>query len=554
MIKKLLLKMLFSLYAGLLLSGCSLPVTKLPATPLATASSTPTISMTATIQPTQDQNAATTPPFRTVTKPPLLFPSTPTVSWNTDVIDVNSLGYYPVMQPEWLSNNLANFTVSRPGLSDENIRIDISTRKVMKTDIAQDDTYARSYSPDHAFAVECNEGGRMVRFIDNRLVSSTPLLHATFTGNICSTPIHWAADSSAIAFAGPDQGLYIWRSNGAEPRKIVDGLDQYTSINRSPDSKELVYLKYLPPSQTQTAVIVNLEGRILHEFPVLFGEIGLGWQNQNILVSYSKMEDWFYEIQSGAYLFSWKDMPTGNGIFHQPVQISPDGRWAFIDQGENTHESTSIPRKRIVEKTYTLFDIKAKTGIPLGIQPGNHLAFAGWSADSSKMYLIHLPGEAIFTRDPAMPFGFLSYDLLTGKVELLFSDAVQVKWNLDQSLALVTFAVAGQPGNISLAGGLWKPGSKTVIGQWTIAKQIDYTDSTNIGYDQVSVAWTKDGQSVALCDRSGLVKIINAQGQAKVLTTGLGQNNYMITLLWSPDEQHLLIVYAGRAWVVNVLR
>lgn len=555
---------LFLLFGGIILAGCT-SIASLPTLPSSTPVSTSTYPETATPQLFPEQKTAAIPtatlaptPFRFSPEPSPSFTPTPTVSWNADDIEANWSIYTTAPQPEWLSNTFANLAVSHTDSSDEYIGINIATGKETKTVIGRDDTYTlytKIYSPDHAFVVECDEGGRMVRVKDQSPISSTPLLQADNARYFCSTTIHWADDSSAVAFAGPDQCLYIWRNDGSDPRKIFIGLVQNTDITWSPDSRELAYLIHTSSSQIDTAEIMDLEGRILHEFPVLSGEpYVLRWKTQDVLASVSKYETWFYETQSGSYLFNWEDHPTGGGIRHQSVQFSPDSQWAFIDQGERMHESINIPKRMILDKTYSLFDIKAKISHTLSDRSGNYLVFAGWSADSSKMYLVHLPGELFSTADAAMPFGLDAYDLHTRKVELLLENAIQVKWNAEKSMALVTFATTDQQGNITLAGGLWNPRSKTVVGQWTVANQIIYQDSSSPLYNQVSVAWTKDGQSVAVCDKSGLVKIINAQGQEKVLTTELGQNNGLVTLLWSPDEHHLIVIYAGRAWVVNVLQ
>jgi WD40 repeat protein len=470
------------------------------------------------------------------------------------VIKGNWPEYDTYGQPEWLSNTVARLAKKTAGMSEEFIQIDISAGKSALPVTVAGDSDLRIFSPNRTFAVECGADMRMIRGKDNSMVSSTSLLPPISPGVYCSVFIFWAADESAVSFIAADRNVYVWQSNGAEPKKIAGPLDStYTNIAWSPDSKELIYLKTVSPARIGKAEVVDMDGHVLREVNVLFGDSAIfQWMPQNVLVSISRSETWYYDLNSGNLLFNWKNIPWGDTIWHQSVKFSPDGRWAFIDQGDQMQMSVSEPNRVFPQKIYTLYDIQTKSRRVLLNYLGNYLWFAGWSADSQKLFVVNRPAEPKLVSDPSTPFGLLAYDLQTGKFELLFKDAVQINWNADKSQAFIIFAVPDQHGNLGLAGGLWKPGSKVVIGQWPISDQMVYRDPAGLSSGQVSTVWSNDGQRIAVCDPLGVIKILDTQGHEKILTTEMSVNQGWVSLRWSPDDQHLLIVQGNRAWIVNI--
>jgi hypothetical protein len=568
--KHLPVQILFTMMIALCLGGCSAATTTITGTsqpmdrlaskpPTATVMESPLPIHPSTIippsypAPQQSATIATYPVTRSA-RPTITFTPTPVIHWDVDVIAVNWTDYYAMAQPGWISNTIAKLADVSSNFGGGTITLDISAGKDAKPVLSPISTDERVFSAKRTFAVECGYGMRMVRGSDNSLISVTALLPAIQFDVPCSRYLAWAADESSLAFMTADRNVYVWQSNGAEPRKIFGPLESnYIDISWSPDSRQLAFLKSVTPERIATAVIVDHDGRVLHEFRVLFGDAPTFiWKTPNVLASISRSETWYYDIQSGALLFSWVDIPWGNAIWHQAVQFSPDGRWTFIDQGDKLQQSVTEANHMYPIKTYTLYDIQTKSAHILLNRPGNFLWFAGWSADSSKIYVINRPAESISTRDPAMPFGLLAYDLHTGQVELLFKDAVQVNWNADKSLAFIVFAAQISPGNLGLNGGLWKFGSKTLIGERRISNQMMYRDPPSLYNGMVMIAWPNDGQMIAFCDKFGKVILMDIKGQERVLTSDMNLSDSDVHLRWSPDSKNLLVQQANRAWIVNV--
>jgi len=64
----------------------------------------------------------------------------------------------------------------------------------------------------------------------------------------------------------------------------------------------------------------------------------------------------------------------------------------------------------------------------------------------------------------------------------------------------------------------------------------------------ISIAWSQDGERVAVADRLGRIKILGVDGSERVLSETIDQS---VDLRWSPDDGHLLVLQEGRAWIVN---
>jgi len=250
----------------------------------------------------------------------------------------------------------------------------------------------------------------------------------------------------------------------------------------------------------------------LHEFDFQAGGDGAipGWLTDQVLVSYSRYTQLFYDVQTGRFLFQWTSTPTGNGIPHQPPRVSSDGRWVFI-----------------------------------------------WNSDSSKMYVLSRPAESGSTHLPSTPFGLLAYDNHTRQFELLFEHAVQAVWNADKSWAYIVYAEQDDKGKLGMAGGLWQPGAEGAIGHHRISEQMTYQDPARDAFfpafpRPIPAEWSHDGERVAVCDAYGHLMVLSLVGGEQVLTEDLGGQGGRVALRWSPDDVHLLVERENRAWIVDV--
>jgi WD40 repeat protein len=522
---------------------------------------TPDYDLTTTPIPeayTPSLSSATSVPYpvQPVGRPTPYFSPTPVVRWRAEVIEVSWNDYMGVSQPEWLSNIIAKLAVYPAGSSDGYITVDISAGKDAMAVAASINSDWRIYSPQKTFVIECGDGMKMYREKDNTLVGETSLLPPLSPGVVCSTFIQWAPDESIASFVAADNSVYIWRSDGEEPQKIMDHASSvYTSW--SPNSLKLATVKSETSSHIGTVNVFDASGRLLHEFQFQVGGDGaiLGWLTDDVLASYSRYTNWYYDLFTGRSLFNWSSMPNGDGIFHQYPQVSPDNRWVFIDQGNEMRESALDHNRLIVHKGYSLYDIQEKRQYLLLNYWGEYLRYAGWNTSSSMLYVVSRPAESVSVSEPSTPFGLLSYDVKTHLYKLLFKDAVQVVWNSDKSWAFVVFAVQDKENRLGLEGCLWKTGSTTLVGQWHISDQMVYQDPAIDSFfyafpGPISITWSHDNNYVAVSDKFGRVKLLSVDGAERLLTDEMSANG--VALRWSPDDKHLLVLSKSHAWIVNI--
>ena len=487
---------------------------------------------------------------------PAISSSSPSVESQSGAIEVSWDDYRAVSTPRWFNNSIAVLAGSADEIGKYSITVDISKGRFARAITAYTDEEWRIFSPKRTFAIECLDDLKMFRVSDNKLISETALRPQIHPGLECATFVKWAPNETIASFVTGDNAIYTWRSNGDAPKKIIDHLD-FPGVAWSPDSQMLAVPKSVPNLQTGTLDVVNADGKVLHEFQFKPGGDGpiLGWLTDDVLISHSRYTKWFYDIRSEQYLFSWTSMPTGDGIWHQGPKVSPDGRWIFLDQGNRDYESTFTRDKYIVLKEYSLYDLQEKKYIPLLQYLGNYLAYVGWNGDSSLLYVISRPAESVSASNASTPFGLLSYNVWNHQFAMLFKDVMQIAWNKDKSWAFVVYRKQDDRGNLVLEGGQWKTGTDTLIGRQIIFNQVIYQDPAldNIfqAYEgPISVAWSNNGQVVAFRDGAGQIRLMNIGGTEKVLLDKKFER--IVSLRWSPDDQHLLVLVDRQAWIVKV--
>jgi hypothetical protein len=516
----------------------------LAACSIAAATTTPA----ATLSPTTASSLNPTQTLQnTLYHPAPSFSSTPTNPWNAEAIHVSWNDYGTSSQPAWLSNTIVKLAVS---IDEKQYTVDISAGSSAQAVATSIDSDWRVFSPQKKFVIECIGGMSMLRVSDNELVSKTNLIPPHSPGIICPTYVKWAPDESITAFVSDDYSVYFWPSDGTEPRKIMERSGGW--IAWSPDSTKLAVVK---PYTGRSAIadVFDTNGKLLYEvqFEIKGDSAIIGWLTDNVLISYARYSQQYYDVRTGQPLFEWRSSPLTFNLGQ--LEVSPNERWIFIDQAGRLNESKTNPNHSINQHDYSVYDVQEKKRISMPSGEGDFLGFVGWSRDSSKLYLVSRPAESTSTSNPATPFGLLAYDVVTHQFDLLFKDAIQVVWNADHSWAFIVFAAKDYQGNLRLAGGLWEAGTDKILGEWRVSEQMIYSDPA---YDSFfgafptpfPISWSNDGQRVAVRDDYGLIKILNVNGTEKVLTDEMKDQ---VGLWWSPDDQHLLVEAKIQAWIVN---
>ncbi len=505
--------------------------------PTSTATGIPMIS---TIQPSRLQTTSS--------------PRAPIETQGIGVIKVSWNDYSAVSIPEWLSNSIAELAASADSIGKYSITVDISKNELARATTAYTNEEWKIFSPKRAFVIECRNGLHMYWTSDMALISETPLQPELHPGLECATFIEWAPDETIVSFVDQDNAIYTWRSNGEAPKRITNHLD-FTLNAWSPNSKMLAFPRSVPNLQSGMLDIVDADGNLLHEFQFTPGGDGpiLGWATNSLIISYSRYSIEYYDIDTGQLVLTWKSTYPG---FHQRPQLSPDNRWVFMDQGGQEFSSQLEANHIVWQIDYSLNDLEEKKVVPLLSYLGNYVVFAGWNKDSSKLFLVNRPAEAVTVSDPEVPFGLLSYDIYTGQFELLFEDAMQVAWNTDKTMAFVVFRKRDHQQNWFLEGGLWKAGTRETVAEQRLYDQVIYQlpvfDTLFYVHNgPISIAWSNNGQMVAFRDITGKIKLINVDGTEKVL---LAEDfDQTVSLRWSPDDHHLLIETDGHGWIVDII-
>ena len=480
------------------------------------------------------------------------------VHWNSNVIDVSWISYNAFSSTAWLSNTIARVATYIDGMNEGIITVDISQGVNAQPVVTLDHQDWLVYSPEKTFLVECLDPMKLIRVSDSKLLSETPLpvWNKYTSDNNCEDYIHWSPDEAYLSYIDVKQSAYVWSSNGKAPQKIMEGVG-YASW--SPDSRKLGIAMADIHNFSGSIKILSPDGQELEEFEVVISDpLPPLWLTNDVMrILSSRYLSSFYEIHSGQLLFQWESMPTGNGIQHQNPQVSPNGRWIFIDQGMQFHNSSVDPNRVFPEKVYSLYDLQLKKQVPLVDSVGNYLAYAGWNNDNSRMYVVSLPAEFVSMNSPATPFGLLEYDPETQEFSVLFENAIQVAWNSDQTQALVVYAEKKAGGKNELECVFWNPKTRERVGPWQVADEMIYRDPANDVFlpsssGPLAVTWSHDGEKVAIHDKYNRVSLLFLNGTVQVLTEDMIPIYPKSALRWSPDDQHLLIARDGHAWIVDV--
>lgn len=424
-------------------------------------------------------------------------------------------------------------------------------------------------SPNGTYAITCDDRLRLYRVADVQLLSESPVQLLLPSRLGCFSEIFWAPNESAVAFWGRSDteqqvSLYIWPTNSSSPRKALDNVHAYGPVAWSPDACRLAVIRDLSEDGKQEIVaIVDVQGRLLSEFRMERGGqvLTLGWLTDDVLVkSMFHAGLAYYRVSTGRYLFTWVNVPEAGLPLHQPPLLSPNRRWVTLDQSDYLYfpDQDEYNQGYRVQKRYTLFDLRTDTESVLANNRDTFLRFLGWSEDSSTLYVISRPAISTSVAAPETPYGLLAFHPVSRQFRLLFKDAIWAEWGPDKSWAYVVFTSPGANGALGLAGGFWKVGSETVIGQQPVSDEMIYQDPA---YDPmyaskmfaIPLAWSHNGKHAVIAGPSGQVNLFSTESTLHPLVTDLPCPSWRaIRLGWSGDDRYVLVQCGSRVWLADV--
>jgi eukaryotic-like serine/threonine-protein kinase len=157
-------------------------------------------------------------------------------------------------------------------------------------------------------------------------------------GNLVGRFAQWSADGSKLAFwTGND--LYIAKSDGSEPRKILAAPGKTFWLCWSPDGSRLRFSAFVEGRNSSVIYEVSADGNNLHRFlpkgvKPSAGAAGGGWTPDGRYYLFHLVADelngvWAYREKSGFFQrASPGPFPLGGGFFENPL-LSPDGKRFF---------------------------------------------------------------------------------------------------------------------------------------------------------------------------------------------------------------------------------
>jgi hypothetical protein len=360
--------------------------------------------------------------------------------------------------------------------------------------------------------------------------------------------------------------VYLWRTDGSLPLKVgaVDKSlgDQYRHPRWSPDSRLLAFMtaenNNVWPHSATVRVVDHL-GQTLVDFQIGGGTDfeDIYWLASDVVCRYDRNSIPCHKASTGQYLFDiqgWHILTSGGVPAQQPPSFSLDQQWCLLDVSYYDYTDTSDSYRAV----YQLYDIQRVQEYALPSSGSNPVAFAGWSEDSSTAYLISLPRDADALPAPDVPFGLLRLDVQTRRFEVVFEEAVHVAWSPDHQWAFVIFPGRAADGSLGLAGRIWRVGTETLSERTLISEAMIYGnpgwDSYFRGPDSFGApTWSHEGAWVVFGTAHGKLYLGGIDGAVRELAADeTGASWLTAEFTWSPDDQHLLVQYGDRAWIMSV--
>ena len=534
--------------ACMLLSACVATPTNVP--PTITKVVPTRLAYTLAPLPTQTSLPYPSPtPVSSSTPIPLPELIQPTVGkWFVKALEVETRTSY-IWEFNWEDNSRLTMNYLPPDLRGETRRLIFDVANGVSKPTIENLPYpnATLFSPDRKYKIYCSESDLLIRSVaDDLLIKQIKIPQNEY----CRGYIDWAGDSSAISIVSKQGDIYVWRMNESEPYKLASG---YKEAWWSPNQKVLMAIKSsaVATFDINIALIpVNGQGAISTFVISLRSSIhGVFWFTDNVVgvIAYKGYGDSYYEVGTGRFLFGYSYIPQIN-IFSQPPLLSANRRWVIVDQGSRPNDKP-YPRSH----RYTIYNLFDKSEYVIADGHDTVLKFAGWSDDSSTLYLVSRPATETAVSSPNTPFGLLAFDPTTRQAKNLFVDAVDVEWSPSRELAYVIFVTRNPDSSLGLIGGIWKVGSTMLIGSHMVSSAMIYSDPASEGFfDYPSKAvWSHDGKKVIVGDALGKLNLITLDGTVRQLATDLP--NQWKGFSWSPDDRRVVVyVSTERRWIVTV--
>jgi len=538
---------------ALLLGACGANRPAMPPTEHAPTPSQRPSSASTPVAPTSDTRPAAVALTETKAylEPPTLTPEpTRPVGWEVPVLDLGTR--LQGFDFGWLNESQLRLGRSRDDLGDFEIIATFSEGERPSFVIDTIRLDHRVFSPRRAYYYDCideipalhrAETGEWIHQAPGESIEAMP-------GRGCPIGAVWAPDETAVALIGADQTAYLWSTAEAAPRSLGHKAASFTAPAWSPDASRLAIVLRLVQNQTAVVGLFDLEGQLTTTLTVNQGASGttIQWFSPDILLSWSRYSQWYYDVDDGQYLFERFSAPEGDGVYHQIVTLSPDQRWAFLDQTSAEYANSSSNRG---SKIYRLYDLQTRQDIVLSTRPQFFLKLTGWSADSRSLYLVARQGTPVSHTADGLPVGLLALDPLTLQVDALIGDAIDVNWSADMDWAFVIAADPERSTPLAFVGRFWQRSTGAQVGAWELTDPSYSADPAYASWPSEHVlrhVWSHNGMRLALADGLGNLWLASPAGEAVLLTSQMPREN--LQLLWSPDDRYLAVHSGIGDWVV----
>lgn len=416
------------------------------------------------------------------------------------------------------------------------------------------------FSPNRTYYIDCGENqSDFYRTEDQKIIISVP-------EQVCVHPAFpedgsWANDESRYVYvrAGGGNQVVLLSMDGDTPKELVYAY----AVRWSPDSKRLltfgIHNDWSQESPINLITIFNRNGiqesqikvpGKTHEYNVLwYTNLVIQFNSNNWQFgSYQRFYDWASGTSLGE---GWDNYYLP--LFSQGIKLSPDQNWQVSDVSDRELEGTDQPIYH-----YTLADFRKKEITDLSVGTNQQLQLLGWSPDSTIFYLVNRPARESVITPVEMPFGLLALDVASRSYLPLFERAFFVKFSPDQQRAWILFPARRPDGSVGLDGAVFDLRSKDLSERYQITAKILYQNPAE--GDLMPVAWSNSGSRLAFMTDEREV-FLHAPNGGKTL---LGRLPSSVPpdmsqlppdwhrLLWSPDDQYLVVQSATWFWVLDV--
>jgi hypothetical protein len=400
------------------------------------------------------------------------------------------------------------------------------------------------FSPRKTYKVDCGQDElKLYRVANNSLISQTRVSRIGDMGTYifdCQTYMDWAADESVLSILSDKKEIFIWKVDGSQPQKLSRTLPKAywpSAVRWSPDLTRL-----LMHTSESTIAITTLEGILISEFNTRQRSSYASWETNTIIffVGYTGKTVYYINAATGKDLYNSTFSP-GSNVTPQKSKISPNGRWVAQEWpylwGNPPHIS------------YVILDLNNATENILVSGLTNYVKFFDWKDDNSLFYLISRPVSDASQSDPALPYGFLSYNPLTREIKNLFPNALSAEWSPDHKWIYIQFLVRKPDSSLGIGGGLWQIENGNLKGETNLLDYVIYQyPSRGEDASLLPISWSHDSKKVIYGDINDNLMLLNTDGSVQKLASHLPTPRWR-WFSWSADDKKV-IAYGEHAWLI----